>query len=245
MLTASAFPQVLRDFRAFEESRGLIFEEDGFHEYPTCYNTVDVAPVESLVLEDLCVDDFVMVDVRNDDLTADHVNLVMRALGKYHAISFALKDQQPDQFRQLAGSLDELFIRANDENMAKVMTMFSKQVLAVADSLDDKRIGDKVKAAYDGNYIQLMADMVDGTKAEPYTIICHGDCWNNNTMFQLDEAGKPVALRLLDFQISRYASPALDILYYIFCCTQKQLRDRHYDSFLVEYHASLSKHLKR
>lgn len=188
---------------------------------------------------------FLMVDSRKENLTADHVNLVMSALGKFHAISFAMKDQRPDKFNELAGSLDELFIRTNDENMSKIMTMFTKPVLDLAESMGDKRIADKVKAVYDGDCVELMAETVDGTKAEPYSIICHGDCWNNNTMFKFDEAGKPVEVRLLDFQISRYASPVLDILYYIFCCTQKELRDQHYEGFLKVYHASLSKHLER
>ena len=55
----------------------------------------------------------------------------------------------------------------------------------------------------------------------------------------------PVELRLLDFQIARYASPVLDVLYYVFCCTTKELRDEHYEDLLKIYHSSLSDFLKR
>lgn len=45
-----------------------------------------------------------MIDRRNEIIKADHVKLIMQALGKWHAISFALKDQQPEKFQQLASN---------------------------------------------------------------------------------------------------------------------------------------------
>lgn len=44
----------------------------------------------------------------------------------------------------------------------------------------------------------------------------------------------------LDWQIGRYASPALDILYHIFSSTRKELRDRSYSELLRIYHTELS-----
>jgi hypothetical protein len=43
----------------------------------------------------------------------------------------------------------------------------------------------------------------------------------------------------------RYASPVLDLLYYIFICTTKSLRDKHYFEFLNVYYSSLSSFVKR
>lgn len=57
--------------------------------------------------------------------------------------------------------------------------------------------------------------------------------------------GKPIEIRLLDWQIARYASPACDISHYIFCCTTKALRDEHYDNLLKIYHNSFSVFLNR
>lgn len=219
--------------------------EDGFHEYPACFKTINTKPTESLILQDLCIDNFVMIDHRNENITADHVNLVMHTLGKLHAISFAVKDQQPEKFKQLSCNINELFVRTDDEHLKKVMQVFRAKELDIAEKFEDKRIGAKIKQAFDGDLVELSAKAIDSRKAEPYAVICHGDCWNNNTMFKLDANRKPVDVRLLDFQISRYGSPVLDILYYIFCCTQKELRDQHYDNFLQIYHSSLSKHLER
>lgn len=64
-------------------------------------------------------------------------------------------------------------------------------------------------------------------------------------MFRNDENGNPKDLRLLDFQIMRYASPVCDLMYYIFGCTSKALRDKHYHEFLNTYYNELSSFIKR
>lgn len=240
-----SFLQILPFFRSFEESKGIISEEDGFNEYPKCYSTVDTAPYECLVLEDLGASDFVMIDKLHGSITADNVNLVMSSLGKFHALSFALRDQQPEKLQDLAKELPELFIRFKDDNMSKYFDMLGPKIIEQAKSMNDDRITAPIEEMFSGKVLDLMAEYVDGTRSEPYSVICHGDCWNNNTMFRLDEDGKAIELRLLDFQIVRYASPVLDLVFYIFCNTVKELRDQHYESFLKVYHESLSKHLKR
>jgi len=44
---------------------------------------------------------------------------------------------------------------------------------------------------------------------------------------------------LLDWQISRYASPVLDLAYFFFINTDHQMRLKHYDELLNIYHRSL------
>lgn len=50
---------------------------------------------------------------------------------------------------------------------------------------------------------------------------------------------------MLDWQCTRYASPALDLLYFIFLCTDAPLRARHFDDLLQAYHHSLRAQLDR
>jgi hypothetical protein len=61
----------------------------------------------------------------------------------------------------------------------------------------------------------------------------------------LPQNGRPVELRLIDFQIIRYASPVLDVLQYLFLATTKELRDEHFDEFLNVYYEALSGFIKR
>lgn len=237
--------QVLPVFRQFEESKRIQAGSGRFNAFPICYKTVDAAPHECLILEDLAVDKYIMVDPRTENLSPDHVHLVMAALGKFHATSFALKQQQPAQFRQLTHGLDEVFIRLSDVNMGKFINATATNVANIAKSLGNDEIAGKVREVYPDNVYDLVYECVRGELAEPYAVICHGDCWNNNTLFKLDADGKPTDVRLLDLQLARYASPVLDLVYYIFCCTQKELRDQFYESFLSVYHSSLAQHLER
>lgn len=44
---------------------------------------------------------------------------------------------------------------------------------------------------------------------------------------------------LLDWQASRYCSPVLDLVFFIFLSTDGQLRESHYDELINIYHRSL------
>lgn len=237
--------QIFPAFRQFEEAKGIILEEDGFSEYPACYKTIDADPYECLILEDLSVNNFAMLDRLKEFPTVDHVNMIMRALAKWHAISFALKDQQPEKFKEISSNLQEEIFRKDNEPFGKFLDVFAPSVCKMAETMGDDQLASRVDKLFKLNMLDEIIKLLDGNQAEPYAVICHGDCWNNNILFRLDENRKPRELRLIDFQLARYASPALDLLYFIFCNTQKELRDQHYEEFLRVYHSTLSKHLDR
>lgn len=48
------------------------------------------------------------------------------------------------------------------------------------------------------------------------------------------------AVCMIDWQFSRYCSPALDLLYNIFSSTDKAFREQHFGTLLETYYASLS-----
>lgn len=88
--------------------------------------------------------------------------------------------------------------------------------------------------------------LVDGNEAEPHSVILHGDMWSNNTMFKYDETKKQLqSVCFIDWQVMRYSSPVLDLMYYIFSCTKRELRSRNYNIYLKTYHDSLCEYIKR
>lgn len=220
-------------------------EENGFNEYPKCYRTVDEDPDESIFLEDMSCRAFTMIDKSKEEVTADHVRLVMQSLGKFHAISFAIKDQQPDKFKQLTSNLKELFIRRDD---GFFRAYFNKQVENISNAVSgdkDAHLLAKIKKFFEKDALDIAADCLDDNLDDSGFVITHGDTWQNNTMFRNDSQGKPIEICLLDWQIARHASPILDIVYYMFSCTTKELRDVHYENFLKTYHESLTIHIQR
>lgn len=237
--------QVLPYFRQFEESKGVVLEENGFTEYPKCYRTIDKVLDECILLEDLSVRDFRIVDRFTEDITATHAKLVMETLGKFHAISFALKDQKPEKFNELASNMTEHFIR-RDDNLLR--GYFDKQAECASSVLfgeEDADVIVKVKKLFETNALEVASDCLDPEPTGSASVIAHGDTWQNNTMFKYDQQGKPVEVSLLDWQVSRCSSPIIDIVYFVFCCTTKKLRDAHYDDFLNTYHESLSLNIRK
>lgn len=67
--------------------------------------------------------------------------------------------------------------------------------------------------------------------------------FNWNIDFQ--GSNKPTDLYFIDFQLSRYASPILDIVYPLFSCGTTQLRHDHYDQLLHDYYDSLCESLEQ
>lgn len=235
----------MRHFREFEESKGVIIEENGFSEYPKCYRTLDTEPNECLFLEDLSQRSFSIVDKSTETLSADHVNLVMRTLGKYHAISFALNDQQPEKFKKLASNLKEMFLESTDDTFQQYFNKQAHTALDTVTSEEDIHLHTKLKKFLEKEAMDIMMETLNLENIGSAVVISHGDTWQNNIMFKYDKNGKSNEISLLDWQISRLASPIHDIVYFMFTSTTKELRDIHYNNFLQTYHDSLSTHIQR
>lgn len=86
---ALVYEEILPLFMDYQQMKGICLGE-GFYEIPECYGTIMTEFEEVLFFEDLKASGFEMFD-RHKCITFDHVRLVMEALGKFHAISFALK----------------------------------------------------------------------------------------------------------------------------------------------------------
>lgn len=225
-------------------TKGVALEQDGFNEYAKCYHTIETEMSECVLLEDLRSKQMEMIDFRAEPITYNHVALVMKALGKFHAISFALKDQQPQKFEQLTKELSEVFYQSfvNLEEHAEELLQF------ILESLERSKRPDliaKLRTQTNGGFVKNAKQIVCGESAEPYAVICHGDAWINNCMYKNNEEGEAIAVNLIDWQFSRYASPVTDIVVHLMCCATNKLRDERYHDLLKDYYDSFSRLLKR
>lgn len=59
------------------------------------------------------------------------------------------------------------------------------------------------------------------------------------------QKSKLESICLLDWQITRYCPPVLDLLYNIFTATDKPFRDQHYEKLLKTYYSSLSDSIRK
>lgn len=191
--------QVLSSFREFQQQKGI--RENGFHAYPMCFKSIITEPFESLFIEDMTLKDFVVID--KDEITVEHVLLVMKTLGRFHAISLAMKDQEPEKFSEIVTGLSEIFfVRGIDSVFANQINYAQTIAFNCITDDSDTHLMKALMRLYETNQYDLLADLVDGNEAEPHSVVLHGDMWNNNIMF--DKKASEVCF--VDWQVTRYAN---------------------------------------
>jgi len=72
----------------------------------------------------------------------------------------------------------------------------------------------------------------------------HGDLWVNNNMFKYENEN-PVDVLLVDFQISWWNSPVLDLIYFFHTSLQDDLREIAHDELIPFYHVNLVESLAK
>lgn len=230
----------------FQREKGIALDEEGggFYQVPRCFKTCVEEYKEAIFMADLKQDGFEMFD-RHKEQGLEHFRLVVRTLGRLHALSFALRDQHPERIEPFRGMVELFSTRDDDAAMEQWFQALTTRALETLDEQEEPEVYEKASRALKVNFMDHIKELTKGSSAEPYAVICHGDCWNNNVMFKHDENDTPVDIRLLDWQICRYASPVLDLMYFIFTASTKAFRDQHYEDLLNLYHDTLSDFLRR
>lgn len=94
-----AYNQLLPLFAKFQREKGLS-DEECFNTYPTCYAAVADATNNKyiVIMEDLRARKFVLWP-KAQSFDNTHAFAVIDGLAKLHAVSFALRDQRPEEFK--------------------------------------------------------------------------------------------------------------------------------------------------
>lgn len=200
---------------------------------------------ECLLLEDLKVRGFMPINRYTEELTVDHVRLYLQAIAKFHAISFVLKDQQPDEFQRLTSHLNDVFLHRDNASIREYFEEQAIYVMSLFPAEEDANLLTKLRKFFNKDALDICIDGIELESVEEAAIVSYGDANLNNTMYRCDSNGHPVDICLIDWQASRLASPVTDIIYFMFACVTKDVRDAHYDHLLKVYHECLSTHIRR
>ncbi|KAL5275483.1 hypothetical protein ACFFRR_001384 [Megaselia abdita] len=239
---ALAYEEILPIYKEFQNKKKINLE-DSFFEYPDCYKTLTEDYHEAVFLKDLQLDGFRMFN-RLEELSLDYVILVIKILAKLHAVCFAIKDQNPDLIEKYKTIPDIFEERREDVGFRFYLEELKGRAMdSLNPKTDEKEIHQLTTFFRDGTTYDYLMNSVDGKSAEPYSVLGHRDCWNNNVLFKR-KGGKPVEARLIDWQLMCFCSPVCDLSYYIFSCTTKSFRNEHYEEILEIYHQELSKLIK-
>ncbi|XP_073838593.1 uncharacterized protein [Musca autumnalis] len=202
---------------------------------------------EFIICEDLSLSGY-RQNVRTKMPTIDLAAATFRSIAKMHAMSFILQAKKPQVFQRLiAGFEDNLF----NENIDPITIEFGKKYIRktrVMLEQDGRTSSTKQVEALqklEDNFKRISLECVNGPKTAPYAVVCHGDFWNNNMLYKFDEhTNEAISAKLIDFQLSRYASPVVDLMHYLCTSTDRDLRKKHFKELLDIYYETLTAHIE-
>lgn len=153
--------------------------ENGFRNVPECYGVFEKTGSEIVALENLRKRNYTMYE-RSKCMNDEHLKLVLETFAKFHAISFAFKDQQKELHDDFLGNRINIFVNLKHIGLNEVISKMVKDFLSKLDPIEDKDILDRSENLASGVYDHF-------TKSEchlsDYSILTKGDCWVNNMMF--------------------------------------------------------------
>lgn len=122
------------------------------------------------------------VMINQKDITVDHILLVMKTLGKFHAVSFALKDQEPEKFQEIVNNLQEIFFVHGGPMSSHVNQAEQMAINCITDD-NDVDLLEAILRLYEQNQYDQLVDLANSNEAEPYSAVLHGDLWSNVRFF--------------------------------------------------------------
>lgn len=168
---------------SFQQGK-LLNEIDQFNAFAKCYTAFKDQENDryAIIMNDLRPSGFTMWD-KLKPTTIQNIRLVMRTLGKFHGISFALKHQQPELFAQFQcfENVPKQFLESGQ--LQELMNPSYERAISVLHNVQHKEIMRKV--------IQKMPSLFElclGKEASNrFGVISHGDFWNNNILYRFNE----------------------------------------------------------
>uniref|UniRef100_A0A182IN65 CHK kinase-like domain-containing protein n=1 Tax=Anopheles atroparvus TaxID=41427 RepID=A0A182IN65_ANOAO len=243
------YRRILPAFEELQAKHGVAWrDETYFGNYPKCYKAHGNAERGEavLILEDLTDPKRPGLKLLNqyEPVDYDHVRVLMQALGKLNACSFALKQHRPEVFEELRQLNDVLSIVLDTEQTRPLTPRNCRLAASVFDPQKEPIRHRQLLDLCDAMWPRTGAH-IRGELAEPYAALNHGDCWTNNVMFGYDSEGRVNEVCLFDWQMARYSSPVLDYILFIFLCGQLELRREKFDSLLDIFYEAFSECLRR
>ncbi|XP_059482611.1 uncharacterized protein LOC132200863 [Neocloeon triangulifer] len=217
-----------------------------FHKpnFPICIYHELNGTTDTLILKNLTTEGY-RTRARRLGLDLDHCRLALSELAHLHGHSIAIRIKEPEKFNECIAQ--EYADTMYEESKRSVTAPFWENSLrgigeAICQQLPSRyrELGELTrdlvaKKSFEiaQKYILMPTDPEELSKAK--LCLNHGDFWSNNMLFKYDNEEKPIACSMVDFQISRCASPVLDLLYFLFTSTNQALRRAHMFDLLEHY----------
>lgn len=191
-----------------------------------------------LILENVCNLGYGPI-TRQNCVDMEQCTVILEAFATFHAISFAYKDQNKEEFDEMVTHLEETYFSPKYWDWYE---RFHKRLVgiathALATEYPNSEALKRFTSYKLGSLVKMCYKVCDSPNT-PTSVVNQGDSWAPNVLVRDVEGDKKEAL-LLDFQLARCVSPILDLAFFIYSCTDKALRER-FNEMLKIYHNKLT-----
>ncbi|KXJ76423.1 hypothetical protein RP20_CCG009677 [Aedes albopictus] len=207
------------------------------------YATTD--PVRLIIFQDLKTLEFTMADRTLGGLDYDHCCTIMRKIAKFHAASMILVSSSKSKAAELNEHLEYGFLNPHipieDNTMLEILGNGLTSLVTCAEKHwtgFSPNIIAKLKRMMP-NYKSRIQACLNQKFSNGYKVVNHGDLWINNIMFQYDASGSPIDVMFVDYQLSCYTSPGIDLNYSLVNCPTYDVRESRRDDLVNVYHTTL------
>ncbi|CAH1987181.1 unnamed protein product [Acanthoscelides obtectus] len=208
-----------------------------FRPYPRCLKCF--ARHNTLIFEDLKAQGYKMY---NKDVPMDfeHCKKVMEVFGKFHALSFGLKNHNNSLFNKLATHVHKLSLMHVEKSIYRKFDVHSRSMEEALELLKEK--GDNLLSEAMQAVVASWELKFNGyfDVDEQQSVFAHGDGWNNNMMFSYNEDNALESARLVDWQLADIRTPVYDICLFLYSSCGDFAN---FDKLISIYHESLVKFL--
>lgn len=256
------YTTLLPDFEAFQLKHlrppgGPIFDN-----YPQLIKSSADEFDEFMLLSDICEEGYKNFN-RTQGASFALCQEILRRFAKLHAISFVYQAVDRKRFNALVGNnlRETLFVADLPESFE---TFLRNKIALVEEKLNEKpQAGDQLVHDRLNEFRNSCGrEMFNVCHVRDYAVVCHGDSWISNFMFkvgtvivgailhfnyyqcsQSNAANELVDIKFIDFQVSRFTTPVVDLSYFLACSTDKELR-RRLPELLNYYHNRLMEEIR-
>lgn len=119
-------------------------------------------------------------------LDLNHLHVMLKAYAEWHALSFALKDQKPQEYAELTKNLDESPFKNFFRTMfGTLLDHTQNQLFVMLEEKGEVELLQKYKNLLGNEKGSIVLEKVVD-EPEEVSVVLHGDCWNNNLMFKYE-----------------------------------------------------------
>lgn len=212
-----------------KETNNLLSSIDDFTKIsPRCLKTGD-SPTNYLIFEDLRDDGYKMGD-RKTGLDFENSLTILRKIAKLHACSAILYERNPSIMDMyLTGSI------SSDPDRQDFLIFYKLSAKSVEACVEKWEGFTEIAQKLKGFNERIVKRGIDTYIRDEtiFNVLNHNDIWMNNFMFKYSDDSKLEDILLLDYQLSYWGSPGVDLNFFFFGSVESDVREEQFHCLVM------------